>query len=154
MASKIIDKFTHKVLIPFRLVPKDGLSPEKLAFSITIGLMAGLFPVFGATTLLSLLLTLIFRQNLMVVQSVQWIMGVFQIVLIIPFMRLGVWLLNQPEIQINIDQIKLAFQPGMLEGVKTMGIFHLYGIVGWIVMALPFGSLLYFMFLKFFRKKI
>lgn len=154
MASKIIVNFIHKVLIPFRLVPKDGLSPEKLAFSITIGLLAGLFPVFGATTLLSLLLTFIFRQNLMVVQSVQWIMGVFQVLMIIPFMRMGVWLLNQPEIQINIEQIKMAFQPGLLQGIKTMGVFHLFGIVGWIVISLPFGSALYFGLLKFFRRKI
>ena len=154
MAAKIIENFTNKVLIPFRLVPKDGLSPEKLAFSITIGLLAGLFPVFGATTLLSLLLTFIFRQNLMVVQSVQWIMAVFQVLMIIPFMRLGVWLLNQPEILINIDQIKMAFQPGLLQGIRTMGIFHLFGIVGWIVISLPSGSLIYFGLLKFFRRKI
>jgi uncharacterized protein (DUF2062 family) len=154
MASKIIENFTHKVLIPFRLVPKDGLSPEKLAFSVTIGLLTGLFPVFGATTLLSLLFTFIFRQNLMIVQSVQWIMGVFQVLMIIPFMRLGVWLLNQPEIQINIDQIKMAFQFGLLQGIKTMGVFHLFGIVGWIVVALPFGSVFYFGLLKFFRRKL
>ncbi|NOU48123.1 MAG: DUF2062 domain-containing protein [Bacteroidales bacterium] len=153
MVPKFITYFRDKILIPFRLVPKDGLTPGKLAFSVTIGIITGLFPVFGATTLLCLLLTLLFRQNLLVVQSVQWLMAVFQILLIIPFMRLGALLLKRPELHINLDQIKSAFEPGMIEGVQTLGMFHLYGILGWTVLAFPSAFISYFAFLAVFRKK-
>lgn len=153
MAYNILDKFTQKVLIPFRLIPEKGLTAEKLALSITIGIVSGIFPVIGATTLLSLLLTMLFRQNLFVVQSVQWIMALVQILLIIPFMQLGALILNQQTVQISMQQINLAFQPGVLSGLKTIGIFHLYAILTWIILSIPASALSYFLFRAVFQKR-
>lgn len=149
----LVEFFTQKVLIPFRLVPKDGLTPEKLAFSVTIGIVSGIFPVLGMTTLLSILLTMLFRQNLLVVQSVQWILGLVQILLIIPFMQLGAFLLNQKVLHISMAQINHAFQPGLLAGIKTVGIFHLYGILTWAILAIPASAVSYYAFLTILQKK-
>ena len=153
MALKIIDKFTNKIHIPFRLIPREGLSAKKLAFSITIGLIAGIFPVLGATTLLSLLFTMLFRQNLMVVQSVQWVMALAQILLIIPFMQFGAYILSAQALHINMDQINLAFQPGFFAGLKTVGIFHLYAILTWTILSVPAGAISYFALKAVFQKK-
>ena len=153
MALKIVGSFRNKILIPFRLIPKDGLSPEKLAFSVTLGIIAGIFPVIGGTTVLGLLLAMIFRQNLLVIQSVQWILALLQIVIIVPFIKLGGYLLNRGRLPINIQQIKLAFRPGILEGLKTIGILHLYGIFFWALLALPLGIISYFTLLFIFKKK-
>jgi len=153
MAPKYFMYLRDKILISFKLVPKDGLPPEKLAFSITIGIVSGLFPVFGTTTLISLLLTAVFRQNLLIVQSVQWILAVFQLMLIIPLMKLGAWLLNQPVLHINIEQIKLAFEQGILMGIKSLGVFHFYAIVVWTLLAVPVGVVSYYTFLTIFRTK-
>jgi uncharacterized protein (DUF2062 family) len=150
---KAILNFKNKILIPFRLVPKEGLTAETLAFSITIGIIAGLFPVIGATTLISVLLTLLFRQNLLIVQSVQWILGLVQIVLIIPFMKFGAFLLNQHALHINMHQISSAFQPGFLSGIKTVGIFHLYAILTWIILAIPTGAISYFTFKVLYQRR-
>ena len=150
---KILDSIKNKVLIPFRLVPAEGLTPEKIAFSITIGVISGIFPVFGATTILSLLLTLLFRQNLFVVQSVQWIMALFQVLLIVPFMQFGAFLLNQQSLHISIEHIKLAFQPSMVAGLKALGVLHLYGILSWSIVVLPLGIVSYLLFLTIFKKK-
>ena len=134
-------------------MPAEGLTPEKIAFSITIGVISGIFPVFGATTILSLLLTLLFRQNLFVVQSVQWIMALFQVLLIVPFMQFGAFLLNQQSLHISIEHIKLAFQPGMVAGLKALGVLHLYGILSWSIVVLPLGIVSYLLFLTIFKKK-
>jgi len=151
---KLVDSIKNKVLVPFRLVPANGLSPEKIAFSITIGVLSGIFPVIGLTTILSLILTFLFRQNLFVVQSVQWIMALFQVLLIIPFIQFGAFLLNRQIININIEQIKAAFELGMVEGLKTIGVLHLYGIFAWSIIAVPMGFVGYLTFLHFFSKKI
>lgn len=153
MTLKHVDSIVEKFLKPFKLVPKAGLSPKKLALSVTIGIVSGLFPVFGATTLVSLLLTAIFRQNLLIVQSVQWLLAIFQVVLIIPFMRAGAYLLNQPDFLIGIAQIKQAFEPGLLTGIKTLGVYHTYAILSWTIISIPFGIVLYVSFLVIFRKK-
>jgi len=154
MIIKIGESIKTRFLIPFRLLPEKGLSPEKLAFAVTTGIISGLFPVIGATTLISLLLTFIFRQNLLIVQSVQWLLGLFQILLIIPFMQLGASILDQQTVHFSIVQIKLAFQPGILAGLKSIGIFHLYGILSWALLSIPAGAGLYFIFLNLFKRKI
>ena len=95
---------------------------------------------------------MVFRQNLLVVQSVQWITGLAQVLLIIPFMQFGAYLLNHQHFHINVAQITLAFQPGILAGIKTIGIYHLYGIFSWTILALPVGVITYFSFLGIFYR--
>jgi len=153
MSLKVVESLTSRVLIPFRLVPKDGLTPEKLAFSVTLGIISGIFPVLGMTTVLSIVLTMLFRQNLLIVQSVQWILALAQVMLIIPFMQFGAFLLNQNGIHINMQQINHAFQPGMLSGIKTVGLFHLYGILTWLILVIPAGAASYYGFLFVFQRK-
>ena len=150
---KIIHNLKNKILIPFRLIPKEGLTAESLAFSVTIGIIAGIFPVIGTTTIISILLTLIFRQNILIVQSVQWLLGLAQIILIIPFMKFGAFILNQNAIPINIHQINLAFQPGFLYGIRTIGVFHLYAILTWIILAIPASAISYFAFRTLFKRR-
>jgi uncharacterized protein (DUF2062 family) len=149
----IFESVRHKILIPFRLVPEEGLSPEKLAFSVTLGIVSGIFPVIGLTTLLSIVLTMLFRQNLLVVQSVQWILALVQVLLIIPFMQFGAYILNVHAFHINMAQINHAFQPGMLSGIKTVGIFHLYGILTWLILSIPASIVSYFGLLFIFQRK-
>ena len=119
MASKIVGSIRNRILIPFRHIPKDGLSPAKIAFSITLGILAGIFPVIGGTSLLGLLLAAAFRQNLFVVQSVQWLLAVVQNILIVPFMKFRACELNIQPLHINIEQIKIAFQPGNIRAYKN-----------------------------------
>lgn len=153
MALKIVESFTNKILIPFRLLPADGLTPQKLAFSVTIGIISGLFPVIGATTAISLILTMLFRQNMLIVQSVQWLLALFQILLIIPFMQFGAYLLSQNAVHISIEQINHAFQPGIISGIKAIGIFHLYAILTWILLSIPASAIFYFSFRAIFKRK-
>ena len=151
---KIVESIKDRILIPFRLLPKEGLTPEKIAFSLTIGILSGLFPVIGLTTVISIVLTLLFRQNLLIVQSVQWLLALVQVLLIIPFMRFGAFLLKHDVVHITMKQINDAFQPGVVSGLKTVGLFHLYGIFTWILLAIPAGIIFYYSFLAVFQKRI
>lgn len=154
MILKTVESIKTRFLIPFQLLPADGLTPEKFAFSVTLGIVSGIFPVIGATTVLSILLTLLFRQNLLVVQSVQWILALLQILLIIPFMQLGASILAQHDIHLSISQIKIAFQPGIIAGIKSVGLFHLYGILSWAILSIPISAVSYFTFLAIFKRKM
>ena len=153
MLFRITESITKKILIPFQLVPKDGLTSEKLALSVTLGIVSGIFPVLGMSTLLSLILTMLFRQNLLIVQSVQWILALAQILLIIPFMQFGAYVLNAHTLHISMAQINHAFQPGMISGIKTVGIFHLYGILTWLILVIPASAASYYGFLIIFQRK-
>jgi len=150
---KIIEPIKKRILIPFKIIPREGLTPEKVALSVTIGIVSGLFPVIGFTTLLSLTLTAAFRQNFALVQSVNWLLSLVQVLLIIPLMRMGASLLNQQNVRITLGQMKQAFQSGILDGLQTIGIFHLYGIMAWCITVLPAGAFSYYALLLVFRKR-
>lgn len=153
MYLSTVKSLTNKALVTFRLSPKAGLTPEKLAFSVTIGIIAGVFPVLGATTLVSFLLTLLFRQNIAIVQSVQWLFALLQIILIIPFMQFGALLLNQQAIHISMHEINVAFQPGFFSGIKAIGIFQLYAVLSWTILAIPASAISYFTLRAVFNMK-
>lgn len=151
---RLFEPIKQKILIPFRIIPREGFTPEKMALSVTIGIIAGLFPVIGFTTMLGIVLTAAFRQNLALVQSVSWLLSLVQLLLIIPLMRMGAMLWNQENINITIGQIELAFQPGILSGLQTIGVFHLYGILAWIILAIPISAFSYYALLIAFRKRL
>lgn len=150
---KIIEPIKNRILIPFRIIPRDGLTPEKMALSVTIGIISGLFPVIGFTTLVGLALTAALRQNLVLVQSVSWLLGLFQLLLIIPLMRFGALVWDQHNIHITLGQMQHAFQPGIMSGLQTIGIFHLYGILAWFILIIPTGAFSYYTLLLAFRKR-
>jgi len=151
LIKKTYQKIRHKILIPLRIIPKQGLSDEKIALSITLGIISGMFPVIGGTTAVSLVLLAAFRQNLATVQALNWIMSPFQLLSIIPFMRTGSWILQKSPVRITLNQIILAFEPGVWAGLKNLGILHLYAVLAWLVIVLPAGLVLYYVFLFIFR---
>lgn len=150
---KFLGTVKDKFLVPFRLIPEGGIPPDKMAFSITLGVVTGVFPVLGATTAISLLLTMLFRQNVLVVQSVQWIMAMLQVILIVPFMQLGALILKARSVDISLHQINISFQHGFFTGIKTVGVLHLYAIFTWTLLSIPAAFILYYTFRAVFRKK-
>jgi uncharacterized protein (DUF2062 family) len=151
MIWKLVDRIKYKILIPFKIIPRHGLSSEKLALSFTIGIIGGVFPVIGLTSIVSLLILMVLKQNFTIVQAMSWLVAPIQLVMILPFMRLGALVLFQDNMSITLGLIIKAFKPGVWEGIKTIGLLHLYGVLGWVIIALPVGVVLYFIFFVLFR---
>jgi uncharacterized protein (DUF2062 family) len=127
-----------------------------LALSISIGIIGGAFPVLGLASYICLLLTLSLKQNIIIVQVVNWLVYPIQILLLIPFMKLGNAIFGGGDITLTFHQVVIAFQSGILNGIKLIGIISLYGIIAWVVIAIPTLFILYSLFLLLFRniKKI
>ncbi len=75
---------------------QQGMSADRLALCVAIGVVVGNIPIFGTSTLLCAAIALLFRLNLPAMQTVQAAMAPTQLLLIIPFVRLGEWLLRAP----------------------------------------------------------
>ena len=143
--------YSTRVLIPVSNIRKQGFSAETLALSISIGIIGGAFPVIGFASYICLLLTLVFKQNILIVQVVNWIVYPLQILLIIPLMKLGNSIFTGGELTITMHQVIVAFQSGIMNGIKLIGIISLYGIIAWAVIAIPTLFILYSLFLIIFR---
>ena len=81
---------------------KQGISPDRLALCVAIGIVVGNGPILGISTILCTLIALSFRLNLPAMQLVQAAMAPTQLLLIIPYVRLGEWILRAPPQPLSI----------------------------------------------------
>jgi uncharacterized protein (DUF2062 family) len=81
---------------------KQGISPDRLALCVAIGIVVGNIPILGLSTALCALIALVFRLNLAAMQLVQALMAPTQLLLIIPYVRLGEWILHAPPQPLSI----------------------------------------------------
>ena len=144
-------RYSERVLLPVANIRKQGFSSETLAMSISIGIIGGAFPVIGLASYVCLLLTLAFKQNIIIVQVVNWLVYPLQILLIIPFLRIGNSIFSGGAFTLTLHQLVAAFQGGLMNGIKLIGLISLYGIVAWVAIAIPALIISYTLFLLLFR---
>ncbi len=81
--------FQRKVIGPIVDVLRMGCSPRKLAWSIAAGLVIGVNPLLGSTTLVSLAAALLLRLNLLASQIANHVVYPLQIALFLLFIKVG-----------------------------------------------------------------
>jgi uncharacterized protein (DUF2062 family) len=113
----------------------QGLSPGALALSLATGLVLGLFPIIGATTVLCLAAGFAFRLNHVALQLANHLAYPLQLVLIPAFVRLGETLLGAPHA--TFDPLALArhFHRDPAGFLREFGLTGLHGILGWSLVA-------------------
>ena len=119
-----------------------GLTKKKVVVSITVGIIGGIFPVLGTTTVLCIGLTFLFRANHAIVQLVNWLVYPLQILFLIPFLKFGSDILGGEEFNLTINQITEAFQSGFFKGLEIIGMAHVYGVIAWLAISIPLGLIL------------
>lgn len=85
----------RRVLDPLLDQLKAGLAPGQLALTVGLGVVIGLIPAFGLTTLLSAAVALRLRLNVAIMQLATHLMTFFQLALLIPLLRAGAGLMGQ-----------------------------------------------------------
>ena len=68
---------------------KEGITVEKLALSLALGLVLGICPLFGVPTAVGWLAALVLRVNFPALQLTNYLMYPLQIILLVPFARFG-----------------------------------------------------------------
>ena len=97
--------FRRVIARPIVELLRQGVTPEKIALSIALGLALGVFPVLGTTTALCALVAFVWRLNLPAIQLVNYFVYPLQIVLILPFFRAGEKLFGAPHLPLSLPQI-------------------------------------------------
>jgi uncharacterized protein (DUF2062 family) len=131
---------------------RQGLTPRKLATTCSLGIVIGLFPVFGTTTMICFGLAIAFRLNIALIQVVNYLMVPLQVLFIIPFIRMGTVLFDLNPFPYEADQLLELFQSDFLLLLKEAGISLLIGAGVWATLALPLFFLLYFIFFIVFSR--
>ncbi|HEY6377089.1 MAG TPA: DUF2062 domain-containing protein, partial [Edaphobacter sp.] len=79
----------RRVALPIFALLRMGATPEKLAWSIAVGLLIGVNPILGSTTIFCLAIAFLFRLNVAASQIGNHIVYPLELLLVIPLMRLG-----------------------------------------------------------------
>jgi uncharacterized protein (DUF2062 family) len=129
-----------------------GLSAQRLALAVAIGVVVGNIPIFGASTLLCALIALAFGLNQPAMQIAQAAMAPTQLLLIIPFVRLGEWLLRAPHRAISIKAALTfaAHDTGQAAVVLRDALYH--AAVAWALVAPIAVYVIYRLLTPIFRR--
>lgn len=144
--------FFHRwVAGPVLALLRQGLTPERIALALAVGLAAGIFPVIGATTLVALALGAMLRLNQPALQLANWLAYPLQLVLILPLVRLGEWLAGVPPMSLSVTQLVAHASADPMGALATYGISGLHGILGWLTVVPLVVLLLYRLLLPALR---
>jgi uncharacterized protein (DUF2062 family) len=113
----------------------QGISPRRLALTLAIGFAVGCIPIVGTPTVLCAALALAFRLNLPAIQAANYAAMPLQFALIVPFVRLGRWLVPlhsapafEPRALLHSPMLHLATWMGGLAG---------QALLAWLLVAVP-----------------
>ena len=124
---------------------KQGITPEKVALTIALGVVIGIFPILGATTLLCGLVAVRLRLNQPIIQLVNYLTYPVQIIMLLPFYRTGETLLGRQHMPLSIPMLIERFRENTGRFFGDFGMIGLGGIGVWCILAPLVGTVLYFM---------
>ena len=131
-------------MAPIRQQLKQGTSPDQIALTIALGLVLGVFPILGSTTILCGIVALRLRLNQPIIQLVNYIMYPVQLVAMIPFYRAGETLFGQPHASLTIQTLLDRMRADVLRFLGEFGVMGLRGIAVWCLLAPPVALAVYF----------
>jgi uncharacterized protein (DUF2062 family) len=129
---------------------RQGISPRRLALTLALGIAIGCIPVVGIPTLVCAGLALTLRLNLPAIQAANYIVMPLQLVLIVPFVRLGGWLIASPTSQPMRTAALLHASP--LAMFTQFGSMAGQALLAWVLIAVPAVVLLTFMLTRVLRR--
>jgi len=118
----------------------QGISPRRLALTLALGFAIGCIPVIGVPTLLCATIALTLRLNLPAIQFANYAAMPLQLALIVPFVRLGAWLVSAertrflaPASFAHLASLSTALRAGSMAGEA---------LLAWLLVAIPSVALM------------
>ena len=144
----------QKIRDPLILLLKQGINPHKLALSVTLGILIGIIPVPGITTVLCAFVVCFLRLNMIAIQLTNWLVYPLQFLFYIPFLKTGEWIFENPEIPISITSLAQMIRDNWFLSLKKFGLAQLSGTGAWLIISIPLGVGIYFILVPVFKKLV
>jgi hypothetical protein len=131
----------RKVRDPLVAELRQGATPEALATAVATGAALGLLPFLGTTTLACALAGRLAQLNHLALQLTNYLLAPAQVLLIIPFVRLGERVVGADPVAIDLPTVIRVFTetPGLF--LARFGLAGLHAALGW-TLVVPLAALL------------
>ncbi len=140
----------------FKLIREQltqGITPQKVAFTVALGAAVGIFPVLGSSTLLCLSLGAALKLNQPMLQAVNYLVSPLQIIMIPIFARIGEMIVGAKHFPFSIPEVVKSFSESPASFIAQFGILGLHAALAWTALAAPILCLAYFAALKLISSK-
>jgi len=144
--------FRRRIARPIVELLRQGVTPEKMALSLALGVALGVFPVLGTTTAFCALVAFAWRLNLPAIQIINYFVYPLQIALLIPFFRAGERLFSAPHLPLSITQILAMMHASFWGATRFLWTTIWHAAAAWCLIALPFVALAYVILVPLLRR--
>jgi uncharacterized protein (DUF2062 family) len=112
-----------------------GASPEKLAWSIAAGLLVGINPIIGSTTILCLAVAFVFRLNVAASQVGNHIVYPLELILIIPFIHVASRIFHTAPMPLSARELLRAAHEHPMALSRQLWLWEWHAFLLWIIVA-------------------
>lgn len=137
--GKVIQK---RLLKPLKQLLSEGLTPKKMSEALAAGFVLGMTPMLGISTVLAIGIAVVFKLNQVAIQVANWAAYPAQIIMFIPFIRIGEWVFGLEPAAINPSDIATMFSDDFQASVQHYGQSILAGWLSWLIAAVPLAMVI------------
>jgi uncharacterized protein (DUF2062 family) len=126
----------RRVALPILALLRMGATPEKLAWSIAVGLLIGINPILGSTTVLCLSIAFLLRLNIAASQLGNHVVYPLELILVIPFIRIASRIFHTAPMPLSAPQLLHAARQDPLGLSRQLWLWEWHAFLLWIVIAI------------------
>jgi uncharacterized protein (DUF2062 family) len=130
----------------------EGLTPRRLALGLALSVTVAVFPVFLLPALVCAFLALILRLNQPLMQAINYVVGPVQIVLFVPFMRLGESVFEWQRFPLSFEALRDILDKGVVHTMGELSTAIIHAAAGWALVAPCFLVAMYFLLLPLLKR--
>jgi uncharacterized protein (DUF2062 family) len=123
------------LVVPVKGLLRMGASPERLAWSLAVGIVVGVNPLLGSTTLLALGLAAVFRLNVVASQVGNHAMSPVEIALFPVFIKLGSLLFVTEKLPLEGSKLWGAVRTHPWDTTVVLWRWEWHALVVWAIFA-------------------
>ncbi len=138
--------FQRRLITPILDLLRMGATPEKLAWSLAVGLVIGVNPLLGSTTLVCLLVALVARLNMVASQIANHLVYPLEIALFFVFIRLGDLLFHTGHLPLEGHALIHEARVHPIETTRLLWSWEWHALLVWAafaVLAIPLLATLF-----------
>ena len=150
--GRVSDWLRRKVRDPLVAELRQGATPEAVSAAVVVSFAIAINPIIGTTTLGCVVAGRLFRLNHVVMQVVNHLSYPLQLLLIVPFVRLGETVLGADHLPLSPSAIVDEFSRSFGGFVQKFGLAYAHGLLGWVLVVPVSAWLLNFALRATFRR--
>ena len=152
MAAQQQGLWRRRIVNPILGLLRQGITPEKIALSIALGVTLGVTPVIGSTSILCFLAAILLGLNVPAIQLVNYLVYPLQIAMLVPFLRMGRWIFAAPSAVVSVADIFHLIRADVRGAVATFWTATLHALVAWLALAALAAPILYLVLVPALRR--